>query len=140
MGKINFARVVLGGLLAGLIINVGEYVLNTFILAEQSSAIMERLGLAQIGTDQILWFVILTFVVGIVLVWVYAGFRPRFGAGVKTAIIAAVTIWIVGLISAITDVIIGIVPANVLLIAGIWSLVEVVIATIAGAWVYKESV
>ncbi len=35
MGKINMARVILGGLLAGLIINVGEFVLNEPILGEQ---------------------------------------------------------------------------------------------------------
>jgi hypothetical protein len=33
MGKINLARVFLGGLLAGLIINIFEYVLNGVVFA-----------------------------------------------------------------------------------------------------------
>src|SRR6266446_3714944 len=32
MGKINLARVILGGLLAGLILNIFEYVLNGVVL------------------------------------------------------------------------------------------------------------
>jgi hypothetical protein len=139
MGKINVARVILGGLLAGLIINISEYVLNTYVIAEQSAAIMQRLGLPAIGTQQIVWFVALTFVFGILIVFLYAGLRPRFGAGAKTAIIAAVTLWMVAMIGAIGDVIVGMTPANLLLLAGIWSLVETAVAAVAGAWLYQES-
>ena len=35
MGKINFGRVLLGGLVAGLVINIGEYLLNGVVLAKQ---------------------------------------------------------------------------------------------------------
>ena len=34
MGKINFMRVLLGGLLAGVVINIGEGVLNEAILGD----------------------------------------------------------------------------------------------------------
>ena len=34
MGKINMTRVILGGLLAGLVINIGEFILNDTILGE----------------------------------------------------------------------------------------------------------
>ena len=33
MGKINWARVLLGGLIAGLVINIFEYVTNGVVLA-----------------------------------------------------------------------------------------------------------
>jgi hypothetical protein len=48
--------------------------------------------LPEVGTNQIAMFVAMTFVLGIVLVFLYAGLRPWFGAGVKTAIIAALII------------------------------------------------
>ena len=35
MDNINFGRVILGGLVAGLVLNVGEFVLNDFILGAQ---------------------------------------------------------------------------------------------------------
>ena len=33
--RINFGRVLLGGLVAGLILTIGEYVLNDIVLARQ---------------------------------------------------------------------------------------------------------
>jgi hypothetical protein len=139
MGKINVARVILGGLLAGLIINISEYVLNTYVIADEAAAVMQRLGLPAIGTNQIAIFVAMTFVLSIVMIFLYAGLRPRFGAGAGTAVIAGLIIWIVGLMSALADVVIGLAPANLLVVAGIWSLVETIVAAIAGAWVYTES-
>jgi hypothetical protein len=139
MGKINVGRVILGGLLAGLVMTVSEYVLNTYVTADETSAIMQRLGLPQIGTEQIIGFVVLTFVVGIVLIWLYAAMRPRFGAGIKTAIIAAVALWVIAMISATSDVIVGITTADSLIVPGIWTLVETIVAAIVGAWVYQES-
>jgi hypothetical protein len=91
--------------------------------------------LPEVGTNQIAMFVAMTFVLGIVLVFLYAGLRPWFGAGVKTAIIAAL---IVGLMGDVSDVIIGLAPASLMAIVGIWSLAEVIVAAIAGAWVHKE--
>ncbi len=139
MGKINVARVILGGLVAGLVINISETVLNLYVVAEESAAIMERMGLAQPGMEQIAWFIALTFLMGIVIVFLYAGLRPRFGAGAKTAVIAGVAVWLVVMMGAAADTIMGILPANLLVLAGAWSLVETVVAAVAGAWLYQES-
>ena len=139
MGKINVARVILGGLLAGLIINISETVLNLYVIADESTAVLQRLGLEFPGTNQIAIFIATTFVLGIVLIFVYAGLRPRFGAGAKTAVIAAVVVWIVGFNFAFGDMVLGITPGNLLAIGGTWSLVETIVAAVAGAWVYKES-
>jgi uncharacterized membrane protein len=138
MGKINVARVILGGLVAGLIINISEYVLNIYVIAEQSAAIMERMGLQQPGMHQIMVFVALTFVLGIVLVFLYAGLRPRFGAGVGTAVIAAIAVWLLMSFSVASDVVIGLAPANLALLVAAWTLVETVVASVVGAWLYKE--
>ena len=139
MGKINVARVILGGLLAGLVMNVSEFVLNTYVVAEESAAIMERFALPPIGTHQIGVFVAMTFVLGIVMVFAYAAMRPRFGAGTKTAIIAGVTIWVVAMFASVADVVLGILPVNLLVLTGIWALVEMAVAAVAGAWAYQES-
>ena len=139
MGKINVARVILGGLLAGLIINISEYILNTYVVADEAAALMQRLNLPAITTNQIVVFVLMTFVAGIIVIFLYAGLRPRFGAGVGTAVIAGLIIWIIGLMSGIADVVIGLLPSNLLVIGAAWGLVETIVAAIVGAWVYKES-
>jgi hypothetical protein len=139
MGKINVARVILGGLVTGLIINISETVLNLYVVAEESNALMERMGVAPPGMHQIAWFILLTFLMGIVIVFLYAGMRPRFGAGAKTAVIAGVAVWLVAVMGPVADVIIGILPANLLVLAGAWSLVETVVGAVVGAWLYQES-
>jgi hypothetical protein len=140
MGKINYGRVVLGGLLAGVIISVGEYLLNEVVLREQMVAATANLGLAVPGGQQIAGFVAITFVLAIALVWIYAAIRPRFGAGVKTAIIAGVVTWLIGSCLPTTGfTIMGVLPTNLAAITCAWGLVEIVIAAVAGAWVYKEA-
>jgi hypothetical protein len=44
MGRINWGRVLLGGLLAGILINVSETVLNTVVLKADWEAAMKTLG------------------------------------------------------------------------------------------------
>ena len=44
MGRINWGRVFVGGLVAGLIINVFEYVTNGVVLAANWDAPMKALG------------------------------------------------------------------------------------------------
>lgn len=138
MGNINLARVILGGLVAGLVLNIGEYVLNIYVVAEQSRAAMEKLGLPEISNQQIVWFLILGFVLGMWLVWAYAAIRPRFGAGVKTAVIAGLALWAATTLLNIGNVIIGITPSNLMTIGTVWGLFEFVIAAIVGAWLYQE--
>jgi hypothetical protein len=138
MGNINLARVVLGGLVAGLVLNIGEFILNTYVVAEQSRAAMQRLGLAEIGMQQIVWFLIIGFVFGIWLIWVYAAIRPRLGAGIKTAIIAGLALWVVAALLNLGNVIAGVMPSNLATIGIVWALFEFVIAAIVGAWLYQE--
>ncbi len=90
MSQINLGRVVIGGLLAGLIINVGEFILNGLLLEEQMNAAMAALNKPPINPNMIMWFVLFGFGLGCMLVWTYAAIRPRFGAGVKTAICASI--------------------------------------------------
>ena len=82
MGRINLGRVVIGGLLAGLLINIGEFILNGVLLAEDMSAAMAALNKPPIDNSMIVWFVLLAFGVGFMAVWLYAAIRPRFGPGV----------------------------------------------------------
>lgn len=140
MNKINFPRVLLGGLVAGLVLNIGEFLLNDVILGAQMKEFFTRLRLPDPGGSFLAVAVILTFVIGVVIVWVYAAIRPRLGAGPKTAICAGVIAWI--FVCVYTGVINGMilqVPTNFMIIGIAWCFVEYVVAAIAGAWLYKEA-
>ena len=93
MGKINWGRVVLGGLLAGVVLNVVDYLFYGVMMKQDLAAAMQALGKQPGAMDSLVpLFVTLDFVTGIALLWVYAAIRPRFGAGVKTAVIAGVAV------------------------------------------------
>ena len=98
MAHTNRQRVVLGGLLAGLVINFSEYLTHGVILANAWSQTMQALGKPAGGPSAaaIIIFNIMGFVLGIAAVWVYAAIRSRYGAGPATALRAAVAVWVIG--------------------------------------------
>ena len=140
MYKINWARVFAGGLLAGFIINVGEFLLNEPVLGNEMAAAMERLNLEVPGPGAIMLFVFMGITLGILAVWLYAAIRPRFGPGPRTAVCAGLVVWALSyLYPSIGFLIMGFFPAKRIGIAIVWELVELVLATVAGAWLYKET-
>ncbi|PYP30193.1 MAG: hypothetical protein DMD47_10255, partial [Gemmatimonadetes bacterium] len=111
MGKINWGRVVLGGLLAGLVLNVIDWVVYGKVLAADFNAALQALGKGPMTGSMIIWFVIFDFLFGIFLVWFYAAIRPRFGAGPRTAVLAGFAIWVLyGLLHAIGEAPMGLFP------------------------------
>ena len=138
--NINWVRVFGGGLLAGLIINIGEFILNEPILGAELEEVMAGMNREPPGTGAIMIFVMMGFAIGILAVWLYAAIRPRFGPGAKTAACAGLTVWALGwLVPNISFMAMDFFPMNLLVIATVWSLVEVTLATVAGARLYTES-
>lgn len=138
--NINLSRAILGGLVAGVVLNIGEFLLNDVVLGAQMKEFFGRFGLPEPGSSFLVVAVLLTFVLGIVIVWIYAAMRPRLGPGVKTAICAGLLAWFcVYVYSGIINGMILQVPANFLMIALVWGAVQYTLAAIAGAWLYKEA-
>jgi hypothetical protein len=139
MNGINVARVVLGGLLAGLVINVGEIVLNGFLLAGDMEAAMTRLNLPPVGGQAIAIFVVMGFALGIAMIWLYAAIRPRYGPGVGTAVCAGSAAWFLAyFFPSIGYAAMGIFPTRLIAIGVVWGFAELVLAAVAGAWLYQE--
>ncbi len=140
MGSINHMRVLMGGLVAGLVINVGEFILNDPIMGERMEADLANLGLgAQTGAD-IAIFVAHGFVIGILAVWLYAAIRPRFGAGLGTAVKAGLVVWVLVWTTFLAmNATMGLFSDSVQWITMAWGAVEMPLATVAGAWLYQEA-
>ena len=139
MGNINITRVLLGGLLAGLVIGFGEYILGWLILGGQWTEVLAEAGAGDLGGGHIASFVVVALLYGIALIWIYAAIRPRFGPGPKTAVVAGLTMWVVAylLVSAYVSII-GVYPVGLLIAGTVWGLFELPIAAVAGAWFYQE--
>ena len=136
----NWRRIILGGLVAGLIINVSEGVLHEGVLKDTWSTAMQALGKpGEFSGGQIAMFNVMGFLTGIALVWLYAAIRPRCGAGPKTAMCAGATVWFLAYVLAtIGQVAMDLWPLGALITALSWGLVEMIVAGLAGGWLYRE--
>ena len=141
MAHTNRGRVVLGGLAAGLVINVVEYVTNGVILKDGWAHAMQALGKpTELAPAAIVMFNIWGFLLGIAAVWLYAAMRPRYGLGPGTAIRAGVAAWALAIF--LGDLVyypLGLFPTRLVVISAAVELVEVIVATTIGARLYKEA-
>ncbi len=144
MTKINTGRVILGGLVAGLVMNTSQFVLHAIVLGADGNKLLadwQALGLHVEADPRLLMALVgITFVLGVLAVWTYAAIRPRFGAGPKTAIFAGVAVWAMSYLYAAVYVYGGVViyPPKLTWLPVAWSLIELPIATVIGAWLYRE--
>lgn len=138
MGKINLKGVIIGGLVAGVILNVVDYVLWGVLLAKDFQAALEAIGRPP-ADSLVPLFIVLDFLYGIALVYLYAAIRPRFGPGPKTAVYAGLIMWVIaGLLHAIGESPLGLLPMRLYLLGTVVGLVQIPVAAVAGARFYAE--
>jgi hypothetical protein len=141
MAGINYGRVVIGGLAAGVVANAFDFVTNMYLMAGDIERMARRLNLDMnlINSPSVgMRWVAVDFVLGLLIVWTYAAMRPRFGAGPATAVKAALV-----LLVAITAVLfgfsgMGIFTPDTLMKGALFSAIAMIAAGLAGAAVYKE--
>ena len=144
MTQINWGRILLGGLLAGVVINTAEFVLNYFVLEEawiaaqapapdgQPAPLMTG---GEIAASN-LW----GFLVGFLALWLYASIRPRFGPGPKTGIYAGAVVWALVSLLATLRPTAGVSLATTAVVTSVViGFVEINLGTLLGAWQYREA-
>jgi hypothetical protein len=136
----NRGRVLLGGLLAGVVINIFEFVTNGIVLRADWGQAMQALGKAPAPSGSaIAIYNVWGFLAGIAAVWIYAAIRPRYGAGAGTAVRAGIVTWgLASLLASLANYPSGVFPTRLLVITAVVAFLEMIIATVAGAWLYKE--
>ena len=142
--NMNRQKVLIGGLAAGLVLNIIDFLSNGVIFAERmkadANAFKPGLGdqMAAMGGGQIATYVFFDVVIGILLVWTYAAIRPRFGAGARTAIYVALVFFVFGMIVSWGY------KESGMMSVGLWRwyslvwLVNLVLASMVGGMVYSE--
>jgi hypothetical protein len=140
MGQLNWKRLILAGLLAGLVIDASEWLVNGVIFAGNWSAVMESLNRStNFGPRALVALNVWGFLTGITMMWLYASIRPRYGAGPKTAIIAGAGMWMMNYaLGGAFPVIAKLFPVQLSGIVLVIGLVEAVVAALIGASMYKE--
>jgi len=141
MGKVNWPRIILGAVVAGIICFVGDGVIHGVLLKDRWAAIMA--GMGRKVTEEpshMVYYAAYDFAKALVGVWMYAAIRPRYGPGPRTGLIAAVATWAL----VIPIALLGLIPSGFFgrRFALLWSidgLVVMVIAISVGAWLYREA-
>jgi hypothetical protein len=141
MGKINYGRVILGGIVAGIIAGFLDWFLNGFLMGQHWENAMKSLNRPNAYHGAFIYWLYLGYMIGgILLIWVYAAIRPRFGAGVRTAAYAGLVVWaLTALLPNITNAVIGLYSPRLMLYATFTGTVEIAVGAIVGAALYKEA-
>jgi len=135
MPKANWKWVILGGLLAGIVINAGELALHRVMLQERWTAAFAALGKHPTGWTS---FIPANFLVGLFTVWLYARLRPRYGPGPWTAARAGLAMWVIfWVIPTLALVPLELFPNQLLFLIIAGGILNAHLAALFGAWLYR---
>jgi hypothetical protein len=142
--NINRQKVLVGGLAAGLVLNVIDFLANGVLLADRmqvdANAFKPGLGdqLAAMSGGRIATYVFFDFIIGLLLVWTYAAIRPRFGPGPRTAAYVALVFFVFGMILSYGYKEVGMMSAGLWWTFTMIWLVNLLLAAVVGARIYSE--
>ena len=139
---INTSKVLAGGLAAGIVANVLGFVLFGLWLGprmeSEAMSVAPSLQDRSMSGTAIALNILVQFIIGLLLVWLYAAIRPRFGPGMRTATYAALVVWLCGFLFHMDWLIMGLMSNATYALASIAALVQLVPAAGVGAMLYKE--
>lgn len=142
MTTINWGRVIAGGLVAGLVMNASEAALHGGMLGADAQALFAKYQVPDLTDPMpLVSLIVMTFVLGIASVWLYAAIRPRYGAGAGTAIIAGLAVFVMAHLWSgiyLGMGFYGLITPRLAFLPIAWGLIEAPLGTLAGAWLYKE--
>jgi hypothetical protein len=140
MAQINTGTVVVGGIAGAVILNVVDYLVNGMWLATRWAAQAAKLNpnLNMMSSNSIAGYVVMDVILAMMIVWLYAAMRPRFGPGSRTAMLAALFVWAVSAVFNSMFVIGGMYSLKLICASSAGTLVGMLAAGYVGGMLYKE--
>lgn len=91
------------------------------------------------STSQTIQLWLIWMLYGMVLAWVYAAIRSRFGPGLGTAIRAAIVVWTVGIVvPALPNAVLEFASMRMILVDALVGLIGLAIGGTLAGYLYKE--
>lgn len=141
MPQINWTRLIIGGLVAAIIMFLTDGFFHEKVVNADWQAVYVGLRAAQPephGTG-LAYFAIFELGRGMISLLLYATMRTHFGPGPKTAVLAGIAGWVAfSLTGPVQFIPLGFFSNALWLKVGAFHLVTSIIATLAGAAIYKE--
>ena len=142
MEKINWGRLILGSLVAAIIMFVTDGFMHEALLKADWTAVYEGLRAVQPQphSTSMVYFAVFELGRGFIAMMFYVTMRTLFGAGPKTAVLAGIVAWIAFSLAGPAQFIpLGFFSNALWLKAGAIHLITTIVATIAGAALYKDA-
>jgi hypothetical protein len=141
VSRINSRRVLFGGIAAGVVMNIMDAVTNGVLMLSELQANAARLGLTLTGAES--WpsmaaLAAVDVVFGVVLVWLYAALRPTLGRGVKTALVAALAMYLSTMGILVGFALMGVVTAGIFIKMAIAGALTLAVGGMVGARLYRD--
>ena len=139
MPQLNLKRVLLGGLIAGVLLNLTEGFFNVVLFGKEMEVAFKAMNLPPLSSGAMYFYTLWGFVQGLVSVWLYAVLRDRFKAGPGTAVLAGLVVWVLAYAYPILSFgFMHMSPWRLTGISLLWTVIEAPAATVLGAWFYRE--
>jgi len=141
MSGINTGKVIVGGLVAGVVLNVIDFVVNGVVLGAQWEAATLARGVdpAAVGPSSMVGWITSDFLMGLSIVWLYAAIRPRFGPGPSTAICAGLVVWAISHVAYLSLAFTGMYPMSTVMLSTIGALISYPAGAYVGCRMYSET-
>jgi hypothetical protein len=101
---------------------------------------MAELNMSPPSAVQALQLRLVWMIYGLTLAWLTAAIRPRFGAGLRTALWAATAVWIAGIVvPVLPNAVLGFASMDVILVDLLVGLIGLAVAGVVAGYLYKEA-
>ncbi|HMG73453.1 MAG TPA: hypothetical protein VK582_08130 [Pyrinomonadaceae bacterium] len=141
MPRINWPRLIIGGVIATLIVFVTDGVFHENVVSADWKAIHDNLGIPEVKHSGlgVLYFTVFELGRGLVGMFLYVIMRPQFRPGPKTAALAGVVAWIAFSVTGPAQFIpLGFFSNALWIKVAAFQLVTSILAGVAGAAVYRD--
>jgi hypothetical protein len=140
MKQMNVGRIILGGVVAAVIINAIEWVMNGVVLKADWAAAMQSLNRpTDVSGFAVAVYNIIGLLEGIIGVWLYAAISRRYGSGPITRAKAGLVTWaLVSLIPSLGMLASNLLPGHLMTMAVVVDFVAILLGVTMGAILYRE--
>ena len=142
MIKINYGRVVVGGLVAAVILFLTDGFFHEKVVNADWQAVYAGLGVAEPKHDpfSLVYFAIFELGRGLISIYLYSMMRSCCGPGPKTAAFAGIVAWLAFSVTGPAQFIpLGFYSHALWIKVGALQLVTSIVAAIAGAFLYRDN-
>ncbi len=135
----NATRILLAGLAAGLILDGLDAVTNAVVFGPSWAAAYKALGLPAANAGIPIFWITFDLFAGVLIAWLYAAMRPRFGPGPRTAVYAALVEWSLVHFTLYSHLVDGVFPASALVGTSVCELGSALVAGLVAGKLYSET-